>query len=88
MIRQILLWLISVYWLSPVRWRRRCLFNVSCSHHIYTVIQTAGVTQAMKEFFKRYRQCRPGYAIYVSDDKKEWVVFADKTVVERKETTI
>lgn len=86
--RRIILSMIQIYWLAPARWKRSCLFKVSCSHHVYTTIQTKGLKEGIEQLLKRYRQCRPGYSIYTSDDKKEWVVLADRSIVGRAETTL
>ena len=86
--KHLLLGLIKLYWIIPEKRRRKCLFKVSCSHHIYSVTKSEGFVSGIKSFINRYKQCRTGYAVYVTDDLKEWVIFKDGSIVNRDDTNV
>ena len=57
---------IRAYWLLiPNAWKRRCLYRVSCSRHVYGVARTHGAAAGWAAFIQRFRTCRPGYAFVV-----------------------
>ena len=51
---------------APVRARRRCLFAVSCSHHVEAALRAAGLRAAWQALHTRLTQCRPGYVFVLS----------------------
>jgi putative component of membrane protein insertase Oxa1/YidC/SpoIIIJ protein YidD len=79
---------IRLYWLTPKKWRRPCIFKTSCSAHVYDALKNGGLMHGSKAFLKRVKQCRPGYTIYTTGDNKDWVILADKSVVERSLTAL
>jgi uncharacterized protein len=83
-----LLFLIRLYWIVPKKWRRPCLFKCSCSVKVYNTAKADGFLAGVKVLLKRYKQCRPGYTTYISDDLKEWVIFFDGSIEERSVTNI
>ena len=86
--KYLLITIIRLYWLIPKGWRRKCIFKNSCSYFIYGITKEEGLKSGLKAFYSRYKQCRTNYTIYITDDKKEWVILADKTVIKRSETNI
>lgn len=86
--KYLFLFIIRLYWLIPKRWRRHCIFKETCSSYIYSRTKTFGFFEGFKALKKRYRQCRTHYSLYTSDDKKEWVILSDNSVVERIETIL
>lgn len=60
---------IRLYWiLWPTHERRRCVFRESCSRHVYRVCAAHGIGAGLGAWRVRYRQCRPGYAVFASPD--------------------
>lgn len=85
--KYLLLFLIRCYWLIPARCRRKCIFKESCSHFIYNTAQKQGLRKGLLALQQRFRQCRQGYAIYQTG-KQEWVIFKDRSVIERAATNL
>jgi uncharacterized protein len=62
--RWLLLGTIRIYWLVAPAWlRRRCIFRVTCSRHVYDVTQARGFRAGLRSLVQRGRQCRPGYSV-------------------------
>jgi len=85
--KYLLLLPIQAYWLVPKRARRKCLFVQSCSHHVYEVTYHQGLLKGLQALKARFKQCRPGYVAYEFEGS-EWVILADKTVVEKTLTSL
>jgi len=61
----ILLNIIRIYWvLIPKDKRRKCIFNKSCSHHVFDVTKTKGLKSGIKELKFRIINCRPEFDIF------------------------
>lgn len=75
--------LIRLYWiLVPRRFRRRCIFSESCSHHVYRTTRALGGRSGLKALGQRVRGCRPGYSIEWSPDDGDFrVVCVDGATV-------
>ncbi len=86
--KYLLILLIRLYWLIPKRWRRKCIFKESCSLHVYSTTKEQGFIKGLKALKIRFRQCRPNYSFYTTEDKKQWVILKDKTVIERSKTNL
>lgn len=54
---------------------------------MYNVTMEEGFIKGILALRTRYKQCRPGYAIYKTDGE-EWIVLCDNTVVERNDTIV
>jgi len=68
--RGLLALLIRTYWALVSEERRRpCLFAVSCSRHVYKVLQSDGPWSAARELCWRWRHCRAGYQVSVTDER-------------------
>lgn len=64
----LLLFLIRAYWrVVPVKRRRVCLFDETCSQHVYRQVRDRGVREGLGALRSRMRMCRNGYDI-VADD--------------------
>lgn len=62
--RFLLLSLIRLYWvLLPTKWRRECIFRVSCSQHVYNVTHDFGFLAGYKALKDRWKKCRGGYRV-------------------------
>jgi putative component of membrane protein insertase Oxa1/YidC/SpoIIIJ protein YidD len=69
-----------LYWMMvPRRWRRRCLFHISCSQYVFRATDH-GLVAGLVALKSRWRQCRGGYrALYAGD---RWLIrLADGTLV-------
>ena len=79
--------LIRAYWkFIPETNRRSCLFAESCSRYVFRITTEQGFVAGVNAFYKRYRQCRPGYQIKASTDSNEIeMVLIDGTVIEKKD---
>lgn len=75
--RILLIVLIRVYWLIPKRNRKKCIFNESCSKHVYGITKQKGFKQGIIALKTRMLQCRKGY-YYINNNQ---VRLADKTIV-------
>jgi uncharacterized protein len=72
---------IRVYWLLvPDRWKRRCLFRVSCSRQVYADAERGGFLSGIGVLRKRIRQCRPGFG-FIRIDHAVFMVTADGTMI-------
>jgi len=61
----ILLLAIKIYWaIFPKDKRRKCIFRLSCSKHVYQVTNQAGLLEGLKALKYRYENCRKGYHIF------------------------
>lgn len=75
---------IQLYWLIAPKWlRERCLFEKTCSKHVYKAACIDGWRAAFAAFLERYGQCRPGYHLLypVTDGGLPLVQLADGTVI-------
>lgn len=80
--------IIRIYWVLPNKWKRKCLFKESCSHHVYRITREQGFVNGYKSLVNRYKVCRPFYTFYNTDDGKNWVILNDQSVIERELTNI
>ena len=61
----ILLSVIKIYWYSvPANKRRKCIFNKSCSNHVYETIIQKGLFYGLKELKFRILNCRNEFDIF------------------------
>lgn len=83
--RLLLLAAIQAYWrLVPARFRRTCLFRVSCSQHVYQAARVAGVRTALIALTDRWKLCRPGYTIVTREGRFQ-LVLCDGSVADESE---
>jgi putative component of membrane protein insertase Oxa1/YidC/SpoIIIJ protein YidD len=82
-----LLCLIRIYWfLIPESKRRNCLYNISCSNHIYNTTEKDGLRKGLIEFKYRYKTCRPGYEIVLLQSENTLLMkLVNGTVLNEKE---
>lgn len=81
--------LIKLYWkLIPEYKRRNCLFNESCSKIVMRVCKEKGSIAAIKTFYKRFKQCRPGYEIiYSANGEIQGLKLCDGSYIEKNLVT-
>jgi putative component of membrane protein insertase Oxa1/YidC/SpoIIIJ protein YidD len=61
----ILLSIIRIYWaVFPKDKRRKCIFKLSCSKHVYQVTKKEGLLEGFNALKYRYKNCRNGYHIF------------------------
>lgn len=64
MCRGVLLSIIRLYWKCwPSKWRRRCLFRVTCSQYVFNITSEHGLIKGIKALNDRWGKCRGGYRI-------------------------
>lgn len=63
--RCLLLAVVVLYWsvARVFRYRRTCLFRLSCSRHVFATAKSAGLLAGLAALRSRFRACRPGYRI-------------------------
>ncbi|WP_367575552.1 membrane protein insertion efficiency factor YidD [Aliisedimentitalea sp. MJ-SS2] len=75
--------------LAPSSIRERCLFHTSCSNYVLDGLRQKGIKSATKRFFRRIRQCRPGYypiEIEMNDSSQErFLNLADGSTIPEKD---
>ena len=65
--KYILLFFIKTYWfLIPKSKRRRCVFKISCSNHVYKTAMKNGFIAGIYAFKYRYKNCRHGYETFIN----------------------
>ncbi|KQB99948.1 membrane protein insertion efficiency factor YidD [Pedobacter sp. Hv1] len=61
----LLLLIIKLYWLTvPKNKRRKCIFKISCSQHVYHTTKKEGLFKGLSALKYRFRNCRAGYYIF------------------------
>jgi len=78
---------IKIYWLIPIKYRKKCLFKESCSHFVYRQTKEQGYKKGFNAFFQRYKQCRSHYSI-IELEGKQFVLLNDHTLIEREKMII
>ncbi|WP_417558770.1 membrane protein insertion efficiency factor YidD [Mesoflavibacter zeaxanthinifaciens] len=77
--KQFLLIIIKIYWLTiPKSSRRRCLFQESCSNHVYRITKNEGLISGLKALRFRIRNCNSNYAIIKIDNKPVLISSSNK----------
>lgn len=77
--RYCLLILIRLYWLSPKKYRRQCIFNESCSRYMHRIAKEKGFKEGLAAIRERKQKCQPGYYRI----NEEEIRLADQSVVSR-----
>ncbi|MCB0782772.1 MAG: membrane protein insertion efficiency factor YidD [Flavobacteriales bacterium] len=67
---------IRLYWrFFPQRWKRNCLYRVSCSHHVYARTRSQGLVAGFAALRERIQTCN---ARHTWIDNGSWsIVLAD-----------
>lgn len=82
----IILIIIRLYWkFYPVHRRNNCLFRESCSSHVYRISYEKGFKAGIKAFLKRYRECRPEYQCFFSQEGKIQLKLKSGTIIDEEE---
>ena len=69
--KHLLLIIIKIYWkLIPNNKRNQCIYNVSCSNHVYVITKTKGLIPGIKALKERFKSCKPGYLLF--KDNNQW----------------
>lgn len=77
-----------MYWRLPSSIKTRCChFKESCSRYVYRITNEQGFNAGLRALKQRFNQCRGGYGV-IEIDKTEFILFQDKTIIERTETRI
>lgn len=77
--KRFLLMLIKIYWvIIPKSSRRRCLFQESCSNHIYRITKNEGFISGLKALKFRIKNCNSNYNIIKIDSKPVLISSSNK----------
>ena len=61
---------IICYWyIIPLKFRKTCLFRVSCSHYVFNSTRDFGFLHGVTAFKERWHKCRPGYKTELINNK-------------------
>lgn len=78
--------IIQCYWFFiPKKSRRNCIFSESCSKHVYRINNEHGFSKAFKSLLYRYKTCRPGYKIFINEQKEYLIQLVDGTIIPESE---
>ena len=59
--------IIQIYWkIWPAQYKRPCVFEESCSHHVYRVTSQNGLVAGIRALLRRFKLCRAGYTVVPS----------------------
>jgi uncharacterized protein len=61
--------------------RLHCLFAETCSHYVYRIAGESGFVKGIRAFFKRFRQCRPGYFLHKLENGEYVLILRDGYIV-------
>lgn len=65
----VLLYLIRFYWfIIPESKRRKCIFNKSCSKHVYDSLVNNGLKKGIHELIFRIKNCQPEFDIFIDHE--------------------
>jgi putative component of membrane protein insertase Oxa1/YidC/SpoIIIJ protein YidD len=83
--KMLLLAIIRLYWrFWPRSWRRKCLYQETCSRYVHRVTRTQGSAAGVRALADRFGKCRSGYAVFAEDG--EWRVrLADGSCIDASE---
>ena len=69
-LKWVLLYAIRCYWwLMPLKWKRPCIFRVSCSNFVFNSARDFGFVYGIMAFKERWNKCRPGYHAELKNNK-------------------
>lgn len=61
----LLILIIRLYWaIFPENKRRKCIFRISCSQHVYRTTKTEGLYEGLIALRYRFLNCRAGFHIF------------------------
>lgn len=79
---------IELYWaLAPEKRRRSCLFRESCSRHVWRRFEEEGIRAGFAALLRRWRQCRPGYAV-VPTSVGRYMILCDGSIIPEDEISL
>ncbi len=82
-----ILFVIRLYWLIPKRYKRSCLFKVSCSNFVYKSAQERGFLCGISAYLTRKKQFRPGYQIIISKSIGNQIKLVDGCFISENEVS-
>lgn len=63
--KYVLLNIIRLYWfLIPIKKRRKCIFEKSCSNKVYDELKLNGLKIGIKELIFRVKNCQPEFDVF------------------------
>lgn len=85
--RILLLLLIKLYWVTVSKGkRRRCIFNTSCSQHVYQATKKNGLYQGLIALNYRIHNCKSGFKLFENDlDGSMYMILPDGSTVRENE---
>jgi hypothetical protein len=83
-VRFLLLLIIKIYWfLIPANKRAKCIFEKSCSNHVFDKTKTEGFLIGLKALWFRYQNCRSGYYLMTINNETILVTVKNETFLEK-----
>ena len=83
--KNILLLIISIYWLIPKNKRRQCLFKESCSHYVYNATKKYGLRNGLQALQYRIRNCNKGSYVFTNPiTNKIQMVLQNNEIIEEE----
>ena len=69
-LKWVLLYAIRCYWwLMPLKWKRSCIFRMSCSNYVFNSTRDFGFVYGIMALKERWNKCRPGYHAELKNNK-------------------
>lgn len=63
--KHLLLFIIKTYWIIiPSKYRKKCIYKISCSNHVFHETKTKGLSNGVKALRERYYNCRQGFELF------------------------
>ncbi|WP_354304249.1 membrane protein insertion efficiency factor YidD [Pedobacter sp. UYP1] len=83
----LLILLIKIYWaVIPKSKRRRCIFRISCSQHVYRTTQNKGLFKGLLALKYRFLNCRNGFHLLESPiDKRKMIMLPNHQILTEDE---
>jgi len=84
-VKHLLLFCIGCYWkFYPKAWKGTCLFQESCSHHVYRKTDAEGFLAGIEALKSRLKKCKHGYLVMEMEGETV-ILLSDKTIIDEKE---
>ncbi|SHL27752.1 membrane protein insertion efficiency factor YidD [Chryseobacterium polytrichastri] len=85
--KNLLILLIKIYWFCiPAQKRRKCIFRISCSKHVYEKTVHQGFIAGLKAFKYRFQNCRSGAHIIENPiTRKLQIILPGNQILEEEE---
>lgn len=80
--KKLLILLIKIYWVViPPAKRRKCIFRISCSKHVYEKTINEGFISGLKAFIYRFKNCRSGAYVLESPSGETQIILPNQQIL-------